>query len=65
MNAQRNEQQHERNTGDNVGVEHRDVGDAHADGFHFPVHAVDAHGCHGADDGGDGCGQESDEQRIV
>ena len=64
-NTESKESQHQGDTGYDIGIQHRNVGDPHDDGLGNLFHAVDRDGCRGADDGGDQRGQECDQQSIL
>lgn len=57
--------EHQRDSGHDIGVQHRDVGDSHHDGFWNLFHLIDGDGCRSPDDRGDQSRQKCDRQRIV
>ena len=61
----KDKQQAQRNTGDDVGVGHGDIGHAHDHFAHFGFQAVDAHRCHSAQANGNSCGQKRDQHRVA
>ena len=63
--SERYEEYEERYTCDDVGVEHRYVVHEVDDLTLLAVPLVDADGCHGAEEGGDGCCHDCDEERAL